>query len=91
MCCRRVTPTANDSAATYVIKLGGVTDSDGVIDLAVGSNVITIAVTAEDDHQDIHRNGHAHYPTYTITVTRATSLLWFDHPSDYRTLRVSAV
>ena len=57
-----VTPTANDSAATYVIKLGGVTDSDGVIDLAVGSNVITIAVTAEDDSTT---------RTYTITVTRA--------------------
>ena len=57
-----VTPTANDSAATYVIKLGGVTDSDGVIDLAVGSNVITIAVTAEDDETT---------QTYTITVTRA--------------------
>ena len=57
-----VTPTANDSAATYVIKLGGVTDSDRVIDLAVGSNVITIAVTAEDDSTT---------RTYTITVTRA--------------------
>ena len=57
-----VTPTANDSAATYVIKLGGVTDSDGVIDLAVGSNVITIAVTAEDGNTT---------RTYTVTVTRA--------------------
>ena len=57
-----VTPTVNDSAATYAIKLGGVTDSDGVIDLGVGSNVITIAVTAEDDETT---------QTYTITVTRA--------------------
>ena len=39
----------NDSEATYVIKLGGVTDADGVVSLSVGSNVITIKVTAEDD------------------------------------------
>ena len=40
-----VTPTVNDSGASYVIKLGGVTDPDGVISLAVGSNVITVEVT----------------------------------------------
>ena len=57
-----VTPTVNDSGATYVIKLGGVTDADGVVSLSVGSNVITIEVTAEDD--DTTR-------TYTVTVTRA--------------------
>ena len=39
----------NDSGATYVIKLGGVTDADGVVSLSVGSNVITIEVTAEDN------------------------------------------
>ena len=57
-----VTPTVNDSGATYVIKLGGVTDADGVVSVSVGSNVITVEVTAEDD--DTTR-------TYTVTVTRA--------------------
>ena len=56
-----VTPTVNDSGATYVIKLGGVTDADGVVSLSVGSNVITIEVTAEDDTTT---------RTYTVTVTR---------------------
>ena len=57
-----VTATANDDGATYAIKLGGVTDDDGVIPLAVGSNVITIEVTAEDGNTA---------KTYTVTVTRA--------------------
>ena len=56
-----VTPTVNDSGASYVIKLGGVTDADGVIALSVGSNVVTVVVTAE--------NGSA-TQTYTVTVTR---------------------
>ena len=57
-----VTPTVNHSGATYVIKLGGVTDSDHVIPLSVGSNVITVEVTAEDGQTS---------QTYTVTVTRA--------------------
>ena len=57
-----VTPTVNDSGATYVIKLGGVTDADGVVSLSVGSNVITVEVTAEDDNTT---------RTYTVTLTRA--------------------
>ena len=57
-----VTPTVNDSGASYVIKLGGVEDADGGISLAVGSNVITIEVTAEDDSTT---------QTYTVTVIRA--------------------
>ena len=57
-----VTPTVNDSGATYVIKLGGVTDADGVVSLSVGRNDITIEVTAEDDTTQ----------TYTIAVTRAS-------------------
>ena len=61
-----VTPTVNHSAAGYVIKLGGVTDADGVIPLSVGSNVITIEVTAEDGETSL---------TYTITVTRAPTPL----------------
>ena len=57
-----VTPTANDDGATYEIKLSGVTDDDRVIPLAVGSNVITVEVTAEDGNTA---------KTYTVTVTRA--------------------
>ena len=66
-----VTPTVNHSGASHVIKLGGVTDADGVIDLSVGSNVITVEVTAEDDLTT---------RTYTVTVTRAA-------PSTDATLR----
>ena len=43
-----VTPTASDSGASYVIKLDGVEDADGIVSLSVGSNVITVEVTAED-------------------------------------------
>ena len=57
-----VMPTVNDSGARYVIKLGGVTDSDGAVSLAVGNNVITVVVTAEDGQTT---------KTYTVTVTRA--------------------
>ena len=59
-----VTPAVNDDGASYVIKLGGVTDADGTVSLAVGSNVITIEVTAEDQQTT---------KTYTVTVTRAAS------------------
>ena len=59
-----VTPRVNDSGATYVIRLGGVTDADGTVPLSVGSNVITVEVTAEDDSTT---------RTYTVTVTRAES------------------
>ena len=61
-----VTPTVNDSDASYVIKLGGVTDADDTVPLSVGSNVITVEVTAEDG--DTTR-------TYTVTVTRAAALV----------------
>ena len=57
-----VEPTANDSGASYVIRIGGVTDVDGTVPLAVGSNVITVEVTAEDASTT---------RTYTITLTRA--------------------
>ena len=59
-----VSPTVNHSGASYVIKLGGVEDADGTISLAVGSNVITVEVTAEDDSTS---------KTYTVTVNRATA------------------
>ena len=66
-------PTVNYSGATYVIKLGGVADGDGVIPLEVGSNVITVEVTAE--------NGST-TRTYTVTVTRlvVTDELATDNP-----------
>ena len=60
-----VTPTTNGDRAASVVKLGGMADADGVIPLAVGSNVITIEVTAEDGHTT---------KTYTVTVTRAEPL-----------------
>ena len=59
-----VTPVVNDSGASRIIKLGGVTDSDGTVSLAVGSNVITVEVTAEDDSTK---------KTYSVTVTRAAA------------------
>ena len=57
-----VTPTVNDDGASYAIKLDGVADADGVIPLAVGRNVITVVITAEDGNTA---------KTYTVTVTRA--------------------
>ena len=57
-----VTPTTNGDGATYEIKLGGVTDDDSIISLSVGSNTITVEVTAEDGNTA---------RTYTVTVTRA--------------------
>ena len=57
-----VTPTTNHASATYVVKLGGVTDLDGTIPLAAGDNVITVDVSAEDATTT---------KTYTVTVTRA--------------------
>ena len=64
-----VTPTVNDDGASYVIKLDGMTDGDGSVSLAVGSNVITIEVTAEDSQST---------RTYTVTVTRAARPLSAD-------------
>ena len=71
-----VTPTVNHSEASHVIKLGGVTDADGTVSLAVGNNVITVEVTAED---------RSTTQTYTVTVTRA------DPPSTDATLRALTV
>ena len=56
-----VSATPNDSAASFVIQLGGVTDDDGVVDLDVGANEITVVVTAEDGQTT---------KTYEVTVTR---------------------
>ena len=57
-----VTATLNDSGASYVVQLGGVTDEDRMIELAEGDNEITVVVTAEDEVAT---------ETYTVTVTRA--------------------
>ena len=59
-----VTPTVTHSAASYVIKLGGVTDADGVVSLSEDSNVIAVDVTAEDGETS---------QTYTVTVARGPS------------------
>ena len=56
-----VTATPFDPDATTVVKLNGVTDSDGTVSLAVGANTITVEVTAEDGMAT---------KTYTVTVTR---------------------
>ena len=54
-------PTTHFNAAA-VIKLNGVVDADGTVNLAVGDNTITVEVTAEDP---------ATMRTYTVTVARA--------------------
>ena len=59
-----VTSTLNHSGASHVVRLGGVTDADGVISLSEGSNLITVEVTAEDGQAT---------RTYTVTVTRLDS------------------
>ena len=64
-----VTPTVNDDGASYLIKLDGVADADGTVSLAVGSNVITVEVTAADGETA---------KTYTVTVTRAAPPLSSD-------------
>ena len=59
-----VTPVLSDPGATTVIKLNGTVDADGTVDLGLGSNVITVEVTATDGTT---------MQTYTITVTRAAA------------------
>ena len=52
----------SNSQASYVVKFGGATAPDGEVSLSVGSNVITVEVTAEDGETT---------ETYIVTVTRA--------------------
>ena len=59
-----VTPMVNHLGATYVIKIDGVTDSDGTVTLAADNNLITVKVKAEDGVTK---------KTYKVTVTRAAS------------------
>ena len=82
-----VTPTVNHPGAGYVVKLGGVEDADRSISLAVGSNGITVEVTAEDESTP---------QTYTATVNRATAsapttgeLSTDDPPVNFRAIYVS--
>ena len=56
-----VTPVRNDVEETHVVKLGGVEDAASEVSLAVGENVITVEVTAEDSVTT---------QTYTVTVMR---------------------
>ena len=54
-----VTATPLDPDATTVIKLNGVVDTDGTVDLQLGENAITVEVIAEDGST---------MRTYTVTV-----------------------
>ncbi|HUK77281.1 MAG TPA: cadherin-like beta sandwich domain-containing protein [Thermoleophilia bacterium] len=57
-----VTPTADDSHASYRLRVGGVTVSNPIA-LSVGNTTIDIVVSAQDGVTD---------QTYVLTVTRAT-------------------
>ena len=61
-----VTPTVSHSGASYTISLGGLlqsSDAAAAVTLAVGDNVITVAVTAKDGSQQ----------NYVININRASS------------------
>ena len=60
----RVSPTLGHAGAGYVIMVDGVPDVDGVVPLSLGSSMVTVEVTAEDDTTT---------RTYTITVTRTAN------------------
>ena len=55
----------SNSQASYVVRFGGATAPDGEVSLSVGSNVITVEVTAGDGETT---------KTYTVTVTRAENM-----------------
>ena len=59
-----VTAFPLDPDATTVTTLNGVEDDDGMVDLRVGSNTITVEVTAEDGTT---------MQTYTVTITISES------------------
>ena len=60
----KVTATPAQDTATVVIKRNGTEDADGTVRLTLGDNVITVEVTVGGDTK-----------TYTVTVTRAQSVL----------------
>ena len=55
-----VTPAVNHDGAAYAIKLDGVIDGDGVIQLSVGTNAVSVVVTAEDGETTPHLQGDCH-------------------------------
>ena len=57
-----VTAETTDEDATAVIKINGVEDTDGTVDLVAGYNAITVKVTAQD---------RTTTETYTVTIRRA--------------------
>ena len=57
-----VTAETTDEDATKVIRINGVEDADGAVDLVPGYNVIAVVVTAQDGRTT---------RTYTVTVLRA--------------------
>ena len=59
-----VTARTNDGRATHMVQLDGVPDADGTVPLAVGENIVSVAVTAEDGETTM---------TYTVAVTRAAA------------------
>ena len=77
-----VAATLNDSAASYVVKLGGAEDADGEIDLTPGRNVITVHVTAEDGVST---------RIYTVVVTRARAAEALSTDATLRALSLSGI
>ena len=61
-----VNAVPSDPDATVAIRIGGVADADGTVELSEGSNVIELEVTAQDG---------ANSRTYTVTVTRAAAVV----------------
>ncbi|MCY4583527.1 MAG: cadherin-like beta sandwich domain-containing protein [Chloroflexi bacterium] len=60
-----VTAKTDHVDSSYVVKLNGVEDDDGVIPLATGDNVISVVVTAQDGTST---------KTYTVTVKRPATV-----------------
>ena len=77
-----VTATLRDSAASYLVKLGGREDADGVIGLSPGRNVATIHVAAEDGVTT---------RVYTVVVTRAKAEDSLSSDATLRLLSLSGV
>ena len=59
-----VSATVADAGAAFEVRLNGVVDQDGIVPLVVGSNVISVVVTAQDGEST---------QAYSVTVTRAGS------------------
>ena len=77
-----VNTALNDSAASYVVKLGGTEDADGVLDLAPERNVITVHMTAEDGVTT---------RIYTVVVTREKTADALSDDASLRALFLSGI